>query len=201
MNRKHVTRLSFKFRQYITIKSAKDFHGLLAAHKASNVSVDLLIWPLHNCKMLMCFILAEESGGERNLQSAFPAMWRPMAAAAAAANSRLLHFPYSSHLHDRSVYSAMYNNLLGLASTNATLPTFTFNPFTSGSLTSGSSLSAASQLLYGNSSAHAPPDSPPSSGNVYNSSLYGQRYHPYLSGVGGSSSSSQIKRLDSSVLH
>ncbi|KAK2150767.1 hypothetical protein LSH36_390g02086 [Paralvinella palmiformis] len=142
----------------------------------------------------------DTDAGERALQAAFP-MWRSM-----AANSRLMHFPYSSHLHDRSMYTAMYSNLLGLNHTNvAAIPTLALNQaFASGSFTSGAAAAAAglaaNHALYG-SSAHAQESS---SGSIYASSLYSSRYHPYMtsSSSSSSSSSSQVnKRLDASLLH
>ena len=136
----------------------------------------------------------ESSERMSSLSGAGLPMWRP------GMTSRLMHLPYTSPLSagDRSMYSAMYGNLLGLAAGSAagtstvTLPTFTFNPFTSGTLTSGGSLAAASHMIYGSQ------DSSASSGtNLYNSSLYGHRYHPYLS----TAASQLSKRInDSSVL-
>ena len=144
--------------------------------------------------MCYCYSCFADDASERALQAAFP-MWRSMA----AANPRLMHFPYSSHLHDRSMYSAMYSNLLGLNNSGVAIPTFALNPaFASGSLASGASgLSAvaATHALYG-----TPATQESNSGAIYPSSLYhgNSRYQPYIS----SSSSSQVnKRLDSSLLH
>ena len=109
--------------------------------------------------------------------------------------SRLMHLPHSAYLPDRSMYS-MYSNLFGLSSTAVTLPTFTLNPFTSGTLTSSLAGSpAAAAALYGSQDS-----SSTSAGSVYPSSLYGHRYHPYLSSA--AAAASQIsKRIDSSIIH
>ena len=114
-------------------------------------------------------------------------MWRPMNA------SRLMHLPHSAYLPDRSMYS-MYSNLFGLSSTAVTLPTFTLNPFTSGTLTSSLAGSPAA-ALYGSQDSTST-----ATGSVYPSSLYGHRYHPYLSTA--AAAASQIsKRIDSSIIH
>ncbi|XP_074645209.1 T-box transcription factor TBX20-like [Tubulanus polymorphus] len=107
--------------------------------------------------------------------------WRPM-------GSRMMGL-YGAH-SERSLYS-MYGSLFGLNNSTMTLPTF-IHPFAAAAAAAGSNpiglseLGSAASVLYPSVSAGQEAPSPAS---LY-TSLYGNRFHPYLN-------PNQVKRVDS----